>query len=104
MSSFNKSIQKGIDKNKVAVFHCDCGEELLVVTQDKEWPDNIEMAVWLRGRSYTLTWKDRIRYCWQIIRYGRPYNDQIILSRYKARKFAEQLFELTAENEEPQNQ
>ena len=67
-------------REKEAFVPCSCGSEGLHVfkfKQDKE----LYISIWELGygKDNRLSWKQRIRYIWQILKDGRPYGDQIVL-------------------------
>ena len=59
---------------------CDCHEHGLLV---EKFPDEEEVCLslferGLKGRKLSFT--EKLRWCWQIFRYGNPWSDYIILS------------------------
>jgi hypothetical protein len=45
--------------------------------------DGLYLSIWERGYGHdnTLSWKQKLRYIWQILIRGKPYGDQIVLDR-----------------------
>jgi hypothetical protein len=45
--------------------------------------DSLYLYLWERGYGHdnTLSWKQKLRYIWQILKHGKPYGDQIVLDR-----------------------
>jgi hypothetical protein len=37
----------------------------------------------------TLRWSERLRWCWQILRYGKPWSDFIILNTENQKRLKE---------------
>lgn len=60
---------------------CTCTSEALHITSDEE--GELYISIWQVGysRDNTLTWRQRLRYCWQILTKGRPYGDQVVLDK-----------------------
>ena len=100
-----KTLQKikWVDKSKFV--RCDCFGHALEVRRDMEIVDgkithkNFEICIWERyGESNRkMSWRERIRWCWQVLRTGRPWADQVTISDDKAKKLAE--FILTEEKQ-----
>jgi hypothetical protein len=59
---------------------CSCGGEAIVLDKYKD-EDLIYLSIWQDGCNVDnrLSWLQRFRWCWKIIRSGRPFEDQIIL-------------------------
>ena len=71
--------------NNQKTFICDCDDEVLVVTQDDPFGFNFAMF----NRYYNVfTWRDRLRFIWRIIKFGKPYTDQLCLSYDKCKDLA----------------
>jgi hypothetical protein len=81
-------------REKEAFIQCACGSEGLHLYKFKE-DDELYISVWEMGYSKDnrLTWKQRLRYIWRIIREGRPYGDQIVLNREGRSKLIHALVE-----------
>lgn len=62
---------------------CDCGSELLVVDDIKEF-NEIFLSMWTHELS-KISWRERIRLAWRCLKHGGPYTDQLILSTNGAR-------------------
>ena len=60
---------------------CDCTGEALHITSDEE--GYLYVSIWQRGyaQNNILTWRQRLRYCWQILTKGCPYGDQVVLNK-----------------------
>lgn len=85
---------KNITKTKSIL--CSCYNEMLHLLYDDEL-DFLELSIWgYANDDNKLSWKNRLRYCWQILKTGRPYNDQIMLKREHAKElkqFIEEIYE-----------
>ena len=81
-SSEKKSKRKKIREFRTAFIHCDCKEEMLIAFYDGEY-DLLELSIYETSASFKSkkSWFQRLRYAYQILRYGEPYTDQIILKR-----------------------
>ena len=76
------------------VFPCDCGSEGIMVTIDDDPYDDKEqfgvgLAFWEMNRKFeksdSLTYWERIKYAWRILRGGSLWMDMIMLSEQNAR-------------------
>lgn len=70
------------EKPKINEFFvkCDCGSEILSLLYDNEI-ELLELAVYSNSPFMSL-WQ-KIRFCWRVLVYGRPYNDQIMINKNK---------------------
>lgn len=77
---FSNMAKKIKEKPKVSEFYirCDCGSEVLSLLYDSEIK-MLELAVYSNSPFMSL-WQ-KIRYCWHLFVYGRPYNDQIMINK-----------------------
>lgn len=68
--------------NKTVFIKCTCHSEGVLVEVDKEL-DALFLSIWERGYRIdnTLSWKQKLRYIWQVLIYGKSYTDQIVLDR-----------------------
>ena len=69
-------------REKETFIQCSCGSEGLHLYKFKE-DNELYLSIWENGygKDNRLTWKQRFRYIWRIIREGRPYGDQIVLDK-----------------------
>ncbi len=81
-------------------YECSCGGEGIMMSYENE--DNgipsIDMAFFKHGFSdarQPLTFKERCRWCWNIIRKGRPFLDGVMLNQNIAKELAEDLLKFT---------
>ena len=59
---------------------CDCFQHGLLVERFKD-EEEVSLSLFERGLSgRILSWQERLRWCWQILRYGKPWSDFIILN------------------------
>jgi hypothetical protein len=69
--------------NQRTIFiRCGCQSEMLVLDYDGE-VDMIDLSMYEIDVSYKyrMSLWQKIRYIYQVIRYGQPYTDQIVLNR-----------------------
>lgn len=61
---------------------CGCKSEVLVLEYDKEI-GLMDLAIYEHSVSFRnkMSWYQKCRYIWQVIRYNRPFNDQIVLDK-----------------------
>ena len=68
-------------ETKSIFIHCTCHGEAMGIDYE---PDEklYYFSYWAPGLSNRkLTWKQRFRYCWQVLRKGKAVEDEIILSQ-----------------------
>jgi len=82
--------------NNSKFIKCDCYGHLLEICREKEIIDgkvshkNFNLSMWEWGTgNRPLSFRERIRWCWNILRTGSPWADHIILSDDKAKKLAQ---------------
>lgn len=70
------------EKNKTIFVLCECGSEVLVLEHDSEY-DLTELSIYENLSSYAhkMSFWQRLRYIYRVLVYGRPYSDQIVLSK-----------------------
>ena len=69
-------------------FICDCYSHGLLV--EKFDDEEVCLSLFERGLSgRTLGWLERLRWCWQILRHGKPWSDFIILNAENQKKLKE---------------
>jgi hypothetical protein len=70
-----------LKENKTLFIPCDCKSEILVIEYDHEW--NIaDLAIYQTDsalKAKMSLWQ-RLRYCWQVLWYKKPYADEIVLN------------------------
>ena len=87
-----RDIVANMDKNKLFV-ECDCYTHAIVVDRtDEDGHGDYEYCLAFFERGYDgqgMSFKERLRWCWQILRRGHPWTDSIILDRNKAKRLGE---------------
>ena len=82
-------------------FECSCRGEQLCVNVDKEDTDStnlkpqVNIAMLYYNNDGKHSFKDRIKYVWEVLRTGKIYRDQVILSNDKARDLANYILDNT---------
>lgn len=68
---------------------CDCySHGLLVERLDDE--EELCLSLFERGLDgRILSWSSRLKWCWQILRYGKPWSDYVILNTENQKKLKE---------------
>jgi len=77
------------DKNDSAFLICDCFSHGLLV---EKFEDEKEVCLSLFERGLDgriLSWSSRLRWCWQILRYGKPWSDFVILNTENQKRLKE---------------
>ena len=74
---------------------CDCCGEGLMLEDDPECK-GVWIAQFTFGsyEDFRLTWRQRIRYCWQVLTKGQPFADQNTISYKKAKQVADFLHDV----------
>lgn len=89
-----------------AFYECQCHSEVLNVERcvdiidykNKAWDINIYFAMWHLGtENHRPTFREKLRHCWRILKTGKNYCDNIILSLEDTRELAKDLIEMTDE-------
>jgi hypothetical protein len=59
---------------------CDCYSHGLLVEKFKG-EEEVSLSLFERGLDgRILSWSSRLKWCWQILRYGKPWSDFVILN------------------------
>lgn len=77
------------DKIATKSISCDCGSEVLYIQYDAEL-SLFDFSIYESSASFETkhNWKNKLRYIWRILTNHHPYNDQIVLSKNKAKSLA----------------
>lgn len=73
---------------------CDCHSEGIMVSYDDTDPyPNINLAIFSHGKykNNTVSFKEKLRYCWHLFRTGNPFDDEIMLRQETARELGKAL-------------
>lgn len=62
---------------------CDCGGQAVCIDHDE---DQMFLSFFEHGahNDNTLSWKERIRWIWNVLKTGRPFSDYIVIEKEKA--------------------
>ena len=65
-------------------YKCDCSNEVLHIEEDVDICGGrkfvyLNVSIWHRGCDNKPTIRERLRHCWQILKTGKNYADEIIL-------------------------
>ena len=72
---------------------CACHCHAVQVHQFDDDHDCVFVSLWSRGQENHTGWRQRLRHIWHIVRYGSPYNDEVVLHRDEALRLAQVLTE-----------
>lgn len=78
---------------KEKFFVCSCRSHALHLMKFKN-EDECYVSIWLNGHE-DLGWKYKLRQIWQILKTGKPYGDEVVLTKDSAlqlSKFVETLY------------
>ena len=71
----------------------DCYEHGLLVEKFKD-ENEVSLSLFERGLSgRVLPWRERLRWCWQILIHGKPWSDFLILNTENQKQLKEFLNE-----------
>ena len=72
---------------------CDCFSHGLLVEKFKG-EEEVTLSLFERGlNGRILSWSSRLRWCWQILRYGKPWSDFVILNTENQKRLKDFLSE-----------
>jgi hypothetical protein len=81
---------------KELIIKCDCGSEAVHINSDNDKEFGyIDLSIWYLGSNNSLGFWERIKYVWRILTKGRPYGDQICLTKETAEKLGKHLIEVS---------
>lgn len=83
------------------MYKCNCGNEAIHIER-LDWLglneiDEIMFSIWYNGSDQKWAFRELLRHCWQVLRKGKPYPDQICLYPVDALELAEDLKALAEE-------
>lgn len=80
-----------VDKDTSIMLKCECNGEALEVTHwpNTDIPDEFWFSIWKQGFKRPLCWREKIRWCKNIILTGEPWKDNIILTPEHAKQVAD---------------
>lgn len=84
-------------------YYCDCHSGGILLDFDKEFKI-IELSFWSQGfYGNILSIKERIRWCWNTLKTGKPYTDMVILDKETAFKLGNDLINFAKQKEGEKN-
>jgi hypothetical protein len=96
MSEFlEKTNLKNHDRRTVFI-RCGCESEILVLDYDPEI-SMLDLSIYeiLKSYEHGMSFWQKVRYIYQIMRYGRPYSDQIVLDKNQIKELKAFLFSIS---------
>jgi hypothetical protein len=84
-----------LKENKTLFIPCSCKSEILVIEYDHEM-DLADLAIFEHYTNYShkMSLWQRLRYCFQVLAYKKPYADQMVLDKKQLKDLKEFLNEL----------
>lgn len=78
-------------------YECDCHTEGIMMSYEDDEFATIDLAFFNQSLKLTkqLTFKERIRWCWYILRKGIPWNDMVTLSKKTAKELGRDLLKFS---------
>lgn len=64
--------------NKTLFILCSCGSEVLYIDYDHEL-NLADLAIFTNFYGHKMSWYQKLKYCYYVLFWGRPYFDQIVL-------------------------
>lgn len=68
---------------------CSCSGEAIEVQYWGDVDNEFYIAYWNEGFKRPLKWRERLRWCWRILRTGDPWADRVIVNKEQAKRIAE---------------
>jgi hypothetical protein len=74
-------------KNNIHFELCNCKSEVLILEYDQEI-GLMDCAIYESGISirHKMSWRQKIKYIWQVLINNKPYADQIVLDKTQIQK------------------
>ena len=87
------------NEGKIMWYKCDCSNEVLHIEQDIDICGErkfvyLNVSIWHRGCDNKPTIRERLRHCWQILKTGKNYADEIILNFDDAKRLHKDLSDI----------
>lgn len=84
-------------EDKSLMVKCECGAEALEVqfwpNMTDGFPDEFYFSHWKQEFFRPLPWREKLRWCWNILRTGNPWGDDIITTPQNAKRIADFIIE-----------
>ena len=80
-----------MQKDESLMVKCVCHSEAMEVTfwPNEDIPNEFWFSIWHQGFKRPFCWREKIRWCLNILRTGNPWADHIIVSPEQAKMVAE---------------
>jgi len=79
-------------------YQCECGHETIEIQKGDDKDREIFFAMFFYGyQNHKYSFWQLLRHCWQLLRKGSPYADNVILSFENAQKLGKDLLKMTKE-------
>jgi hypothetical protein len=89
--------------SKELFLECDCYSEGIKFNYDED--GFLSISLYQRGfKPRTKTWREKLRWIWQIISKDVPYDDEVLISKNKIQKLSEFMNEIVPNNIEKMNE
>ena len=84
-----------LKENKTLFIPCNCRNEILMIEYDHEMKI-ADFAIYEHyvGHTHKLSLWQRLRYCWRVFIYKKPYADQLLLDHKQLKELKEFLSSL----------
>ena len=80
-----------MNDNKIDYYKCSCHGEGIMLQYYFNEP-TVDLSFWQLGfDDKRLSWKNKVRYIWQVLTTGLPYNDMVILTKKEAGRLGNDL-------------
>ena len=77
--------------NDMIFIPCECHTEGVVINHDDE-TDTFDLSFVTNNKhALQLGWIERFKLCWQVLKNGKIYNDQVIISKNSANMMVDHL-------------
>lgn len=67
---------------------CDCLCKVIRIERDKDY--GVFFSIYNQG-SNKFSWGYKLRLIWHVLKYGEPYEDEVVLSKESAKSLAEDI-------------
>jgi uncharacterized protein YuzE len=78
--------------------YCACHTEMLAMELDED-KEFLEIAFFQMGKYTNMTFIQKLRHIWQVIRYGSPYKDMVCFDKETSKQFSNNLKSMIKEME-----
>jgi hypothetical protein len=79
------------------LYTCECSASGVTVSYDDEAPEVFITGWMMSPGEGKMSFRERLRWCWHLLRTGKPFNDHLILNFETARQMSFDILKNTAE-------